>query len=376
MIICSKNVLIEGEFIPASIVVENGIISKIREYGLGYDFGELKIAPGLVDLHSDALEKEIEPRPGAFFNPKFSMINLDKKFAALGITTIYHAISFEENVKKSRNIDNAVEQIELLNEINNKELLTDNLVHMRFEICHTEAIEKIKKIIDEKKSSMLSIMDHTPGQGQFKTFEMYMNYYKKHHGMSEEDINLKIKQQNNKDLNQIYELVQYAVKNGVTTLSHDDDKIEKLQILKKLGIEISEFPLSLEIAKYCIENGLITGMGAPNIVRGGSQSGNVSAMLLVKNSVCSYLCSDYHPSSMLQSVYIISQNTGRNLGSCFDMITKTPAKYAKLNDRGEIKVGLKADLIVIDDHEIPNVVMTIKDGKMIFSTLNLLEKSA
>ncbi|CAD7289337.1 alpha-D-ribose 1-methylphosphonate 5-triphosphate diphosphatase [Campylobacter suis] len=376
MIICSKNVLIDKEFRPASIEIKDGKISQIKEYGLGYDFGEFKITPGIVDLHSDALEKEIEPRPGASFNPKFAIINLDKKIIMSGITTIYHAISFEENSQKSRNIKNAIEQVNILHDINKKQLLSDNLIHIRFEICHTDAIEPIKKIIDDKKASMLSIMDHTPGQGQFKTLESFMSYYRKHHGMSDEDINFIVEKKQNRDLGKIYELIKYATKNGIATLSHDDDGIEKLAVLNALGIEISEFPLSLEVARYCIKSGLKTGMGAPNIVRGGSQSGNVSAMLLVENEVCSYLCSDYHPSSMLQSVYIIAKHTKRPLAQCFELITKTPAMCAGLNDRGEIKEGLRADLLVIDDKEIPNVLMSIKDGKMVFSTLNLLGKTA
>lgn len=143
----------------------------------------------------------------------------------------------------------------------------------------------------------------------------------------------------------------------------------KLDGLLNLGVQISEFPLSLEVAKYAVSKAIATGMGAPNIVRGGSQGGNIAAIDLVKEGVCKYLCSDYHPTSMLQAVYKMKQDANLDLAKGFSMITSTPAKYANLEDRGEIKEGKRADIIVIDDSYIPKVILTIKDGESIYNAI-------
>ena len=165
----------------------------------------------------------------------------------------------------------------------------------------------------------------------------------------------------------INELISFVREKNITLLSHDDDCVEKLDSLLKLGVKISEFPLSLEVAKYAVDKGIATGMGAPNIVRGGSQSGNIAAIDLVKEGVCKYLCSDYHPTSMLQAIYRMEKDANLDLAKGFSMITSTPAKYANLEDRGEIKEGKKADIIVIDDSNIPKVILTIKDGESIYN---------
>lgn len=371
-VIRSKNILIDGKFIAADIAIKSGKIVKIheyKEYDVAVDFGELRIIPGIIDLHSDAIEKEIEPRHGATFPIELCISELDKKLAMAGITTMFHAVGFEDNPKKNRSIQKARDQIEEIYNANKHFLSIDNLIHVRFEIGDWESADVIMELMDKNMVNLFSIMDHSPGQGQFKTVELFKSYYENNHGLSKDEVAKMIQKRENKNQNAIEKVLECAKKHNLTILSHDDDSIQKLDKLLEMGIRVSEFPLSLEVAKYAKQKGIQTGMGAPNIVRGGSQSGNISAISLVKEGVCGYLCSDYHPASMLQSVYKMNKDINYPLEKGFEMITSVPASCANLNDRGEIKEGKNADLVVIDESKIPKVVLTIKDGETIYSGL-------
>ncbi|AXH14976.1 alpha-D-ribose 1-methylphosphonate 5-triphosphate diphosphatase [Malaciobacter mytili] len=371
-ILRSSKVLINEEFIPADIVIEGEFIKRVDKYGINevaIDLKDKKVTPGIVDLHSDALEKEIEPRPNATFPMLLAITELDKKLSMAGVTTMFHAIGFEENPKKKRSIDLAKQQIEEIYKANKNHLGVDNLIHARFELSATDAVEPIKEVISKKMVNLVSLMDHSPGQGQFKTLESFKSYYSKYYGLNDDEVDEIANKKINKDEEKIKELINYAKKYNLTLLSHDDDCIEKLDGLLNLGVQISEFPLSLEVAKYAVSKAIATGMGAPNIVRGGSQGGNIAAIDLVKEGVCKYLCSDYHPTSMLQAVYKMKQDANLDLAKGFSMITSTPAKYANLEDRGEIKEGKRADIIVIDDSYIPKVILTIKDGESIYNAI-------
>ncbi|MGB3750117.1 MAG: alpha-D-ribose 1-methylphosphonate 5-triphosphate diphosphatase [Arcobacteraceae bacterium] len=368
----SKNVLINEEFKPADIVIKDEFIKSVDAYNshdIAIDLGERKIAPGIVDLHSDAIEKEIEPRPGATFPIELAVAELDKKLSMAGITTMFHAIGFEENPNKKRSIELAKKQIEEIYKANKRHLGVDNLIHARFELSSTEAIEPIKEVIENGMVKLVSLMDHSPGQGQFKSLESFQTYYSSYYGLNKGEVQKIVDKKMSKDEDKINDLIACAKKHNLTLLSHDDDCIEKLDGLLGLGVQISEFPLDLEVAKYAVSKGIATGMGAPNIVRGGSQSGNISAIDLVKEGVCKYLCSDYHPTSMLQSVYRMKKDANLEIAKGFSMITSTPAKYANLEDRGMIKAGKKADIIVIEDDNIPKVVWTIKDGESIYNAI-------
>lgn len=369
-ILRSKNVLINEEFTPADVVIKGEFIIRIDEYGtneVAVDLGDKKIAPGIVDLHSDAIEKEIEPRHGATFPVELAVAELDKKLSMAGVTTMFHAIGFEENPKKKRSIDLAISQIEEINKANDKHLGVDNYVHARYELSCDEAVEPIKDIISKGMVKMLSLMDHSPGQGQFKSLESFKTFYGNYYNLDDKELDEVVEKKLNKNEEKINDLISHAKEHNLTLLSHDDDCIEKLDGLLDLGVQLSEFPLDLEVAKYAVSKGIATGMGAPNIVRGGSQSGNIAAIELVREGVCKYLCSDYHPTSMLQAVYRMKKDANLDLAKGFSMITSTPAAYANLKDRGEIEEGKRADIIVVDDTHIPKVVLTLKDGDSIYN---------
>lgn len=371
-IIRSTNVLVDGKFQGADIVIQGSIITAVEAYkslDVAIDLGERRIVPGFVDLHSDAIEKEIEPRPGARFPTSMAVIELDKKLSMAGITTMYHAIGFnDEELQKGRGTEQSKALIEEIAEANKQHLGVDNLVHARFEITSETSLPTIKKLVVDKKVDMLSIMDHSPGQGQFKTIEAWKKYHLKTYQINDSEVDAYLEEKQSKDKVGIVEdLVAFGLSHNITVLSHDDDCEDKLNTLKVLGITFSEFPLSVEVAKKAKELGISTGMGAPNVVRGGSQSGNIAAKELVKKGVCDYLCSDYHPASMLLSPYRLKEDIKFSLEDGFAMVSSTPAKLSGLNDRGEIKEGKLADIVIIDESHFPKVVMTFKDGEIVYN---------
>ena len=371
-IIRSKNILIDGEFQPADIVIQNEIISGVNKYksiDVAIDLGERRVVPGFVDLHSDAIEKEVEPRPGARFPVEMAVVELDKKLSMAGITTMYHAVAFnDEELHKGRGTSDAKELIEEIYKANKSHLGVDNLIHARFEITSLSSVEVIKELINAKKINMLSIMNHLVGQGQFKTLGAWKKYHLETYNLSEDDVDayMKRKEQNKKD-DKVKNLIEFALTYSLPVLSHDDDCKEKIDAFMDMGITFSEFPLSVEVAKYAKSKNLSTGMGAPNVVRGGSQSGNIAAKELIKEGVCDYLCSDYHPASMLLSPYRLKEDINFSLEDGFKLLCSTPARLAGLEDRGEIKEGKIADIVVIDESHFPKVVLTFKKGDIVFN---------
>lgn len=370
----SKRVLTEGRIIPADIVIEHDYIVEILTYGSkknGHDFGERLIVPGFVDLHSDAIEKEIEPRPGASFPLLNAMVDLDKKLAMAGITTMFHAIAFnDESLVGQRGTQTAARTIRELHRCNKINLQVDNLVHARYEITSFGSLPEIKKLLREGVVNLLSLMDHSPGQGQFRSIESWKAYHIPVYEIDEDEVDDFVRQKIKKRsscFQHMEELCSLAGDLGIRLASHDDDTRDKVDLMESLGVTIAEFPLNVDTSEYAKQKGMPTGMGAPNVVRGKSQSGNISARELVEKGLCDFLCSDYHPSSMLQAVYAMHDEMDIPLEEAFAYITSVPAKIGNLGDRGEVKQGYLADLLVIEEREVAKVVLTLKSGIPIYN---------
>jgi alpha-D-ribose 1-methylphosphonate 5-triphosphate diphosphatase len=372
-------VFTQGEIRPADLVIEHDYIVEVAPHGSCGDAFNLDgrlIAPGFVDLHSDAVEKEIEPRPGAAFPIVNALVELDKKLAMAGITTMFHAIAFnEESLVGQRGNDTAARLIEAISESNRYMLAIDNLVHARFEITSFSSVAVLKKLMEQGLVQILSFMDHSPGQGQFASLQKWKDYHVPVFDLSEETVENILAQQLDKKkicMDYLRELSDFAGRHAILLASHDDDTPAKIDLMEPLGITIAEFPLCLETARYARSRRMTTGMGAPNVVRGMSQSGNISARLLVEQGFCDFLCSDYHPSSLLQAVYSIIREMGIRPAEAFSYVSTAPAAIAGLDDRGDLAPGKMADILVIEDNLVPRVAMTIKSGKTIYSGANCL----
>lgn len=335
------------------------------------------LSPGFIDIHSDYIEHVTAPRPTALMDFDLSLREAERELLVHGVTTIYHSLSFykEEAAysKPIRKQENVKQLINKIQDTHTARHLIRHRFHARLELEFLEGADHVRDYIDSNQIDLLSFMDHTPGQGQFSDIDKYKEISKGYsQDLTDEEIEKKIKiRQALPKLSQedINELTDYALKRNIAVASHDDDSIEKIDEIKKMGISISEFPITLEVAKYAHKLGLKTVAGAPNVVLGGSHSGNLAAHEAISNKVIDILCSDYYPAALLHSVFKLHRDYGHPLHEMMNLITINPAKAVNIcGDYGSIEVGKKADLVLIQtiENDFPVITSCFVDGKHAF----------
>ncbi|MCK9989909.1 MAG: alpha-D-ribose 1-methylphosphonate 5-triphosphate diphosphatase [Rugosibacter sp.] len=337
----------------AAVLIEDGCIAAIDPVG-SQGAAEIRLSgcmlmPGMIDLHCDALEKEVEPRPGVHFPFDFACAQADMRNAAAGITTVFHALSFANAELGVRNNTTAAELARAIHAWQAHALI-DNRVHARYEITDITAPPVLHDLIAKGEVHLLSFMDHTPGQGQFKEVDAYRNYLSRTYKKDAVEIEALIADklaQGEGALERMAVLSTAARAAGIPLASHDDDRPEKIAIVKKLGIVVSEFPINLETAQTARTAGLATLLGAPNILRGKSQSGAMRALDAVIADVADCLCGDYSPAALLPAVLRLPELAGIPLHDALALVTRNPARAVGLSDRGEIAVGKRADLVAV-----------------------------
>ncbi|MFO1318458.1 MAG: alpha-D-ribose 1-methylphosphonate 5-triphosphate diphosphatase [Burkholderiales bacterium] len=337
----------------AAVLFEDGVVVAVSperadaDEVVSLDGGWL--LPGLVDLHCDALEKEIEPRPGVLFPVSFAISNADKRNAAAGVTTVYHALSFAHDELGVRNVNTAAAIARSVSTLRSM-LLVDNRVHARYEITDPAGIGALEPLVTQREIDMLSFMDHSPGQGQFKTVEAYRDYvvrtYARLPAEAERMAREKIEGRG-AARQRMEKLAALAREHDIRIASHDDDTPARVSEMAALGATISEFPVTLEAAVAAREAGLATLFGSPNILRGGSQSGSMRALQAVENDVASALCGDYSPAATLAAVFRLPDVSDLTLAEATQLGSWSAAQAAGLTDRGAIQPGLRADLIAV-----------------------------
>ncbi len=307
------------------------------------------LLPGIIDLHGDAVEKEVEPRPNAFFPLPVALDAIDRRMAAAGVTTAFHGISIAQGELGVRNADFAEQ---LANALHGFRGAIDHRVHIRYELTDAASEKRVARLIDAGVASLLSFMDHTPGQGQFKNIAAYAAYltrvYAKGEGEILELIDAKRSEAGNLTA-RMRRLAEQAIARGVTLAGHDDEGEERIAFMAALGASISEFPLDLATAKAARAAGLVTLFGAPNVLRGRSQSGAISARDAIAAGLADALCSDYAPQAMLPALAVLTGEMGFAWPKAVDLVAGAPARAVGLTDRGEIGIGKRADLIRVRD---------------------------
>jgi len=372
----ARLVLADQVLEQASLLIEDGHITAINPGAVkaaqSIDLGNRYLLPGLIDLHADALEKDIEPRPNVHFPLDYAIAQADKRNAAAGITTVFHSLSFANAELGLRNNAMAADIVRAIHAFNGKGLV-DNRVHTRYEITDPTALPVLLELLDEDSVHLLSIMDHTPGQGQFKDMRAYQDYlqksYQKTASETQAIIDDKLAQAEAAQI-RVKQLIAHAHAKNVHVASHDDDCPDKVAEIKALGVHISEFPINLETARHAIEQGMRTIMGAPNILRGKSQSGSMKAQDAIEHGVASCLCSDYAPASLLTALFVLVQRGVLNLPEAVQLVSLNPAQALGLDDRGEIAVGKRADLVCVDDvGAYPQARHTWVNGQPVYQAL-------
>jgi len=375
MLIMNARIVLADSIIDnACLLIENGNIIAINPVRMVadeiIDLQGKVLMPGMIDLHCDALEKEVEPRPGVHFPLDFACSQADKRNAAAGITTIYHALSFAHEELGVRN-NNFAAQIARAIHVWNPFGLVDNRVHCRYEITDETGLPILKKLIEDKAMHLISMMDHTPGQGQFKDMAAYSNYLTRTYKKTTDEIEVILERKLEAATGafaRMEELAYAAHAAGISVASHDDDSIERVETMNSIGADISEFPITLEAAQAAKASGMYTVFGAPNILRGKSQSGSMKAIEAIHEGVADCLCADYSPASLIVAIFKIPELSNLDLAAAIRLVTKNPAKAARLEDRGEIAVGKRADLIAIDmPAGLPQVSQVWSKGISIYS---------
>ena len=348
-------IVLPDEVIHGSVTVEAGEITDISSGGTqvtgAHDLGGDYLMPGMVELHTDNLERHIQPRPKVAWPHMSALIAHDAELAAAGITTVFDAMRVGSILSgQGADYGKYARQLatELL-EMREKDVLRiSHFLHLRAEICSETLLDELDEFGPEDRVRILSLMDHTPGQRQFRDISKLKEYVCGKHGLSDAEFEQHVDDRRSLSarLGAKHEAgaVAAAARLGAVMASHDDTTAEQARVSARLGVRLAEFPTTEEAARESRAQGLATIMGGPNLVRGGSHSGNVAASVLAEKDLLDIVSSDYIPGSLLAA--------GVMLGDLWDdmargirTVTANPARFSGLDDRGEIRLGARADLL-------------------------------
>ncbi|WP_419871794.1 alpha-D-ribose 1-methylphosphonate 5-triphosphate diphosphatase [Candidatus Pristimantibacillus sp. PTI5] len=331
------------------------------------------IMPGLIDIHCDAIEKEVQPRPGTLFPLDMALMEFERKLPVHGITTMYHSLSL--GVGLSLRGDHLLTgMVEHINDYRSKRSVIRNRIHLRYEVSHLAGMPIVKRFLNEKAIDYLSFMDHSPGQGQYREPGSFERYVMKNQGVSMDEVRVivedLIQRREQVNVEQLQELSGLAAKQGVAIASHDDDSAQKVEESIGYGVSVCEFPINLDTARHAADRGLHVCVGAPNVVRGASHDKNLKAADAIAAGAADILCSDYHPSSMLTAVFKLAEQGVAALPAAVRMASLHPAKALGAGDElGSIEQGKAADLIIVDRYEgLPWVTHTIVGGQVVYAS--------
>ena len=355
LMIRNAKIVLPEEVIDGSLSTTNGAIASVDAGSsmMGIDFENDYLIPGLVELHTDQLEGHYRPRPGVYWDPVLALQAHDAQLASSGITTVFDALRIGSDVEMPGMADHVDVLIEAVTKsVADGRLRADHKVHLRCELPAYDVVEHFERFCDLPIVRLASVMDHTPGQRQYQTIEKFRQYYKERMRFTDAEMDAFIADRHN-------EQAQYSDKHrrailkrgkaaGIAFASHDDATEAHVAQSVADGVSIAEFPTTMVAARASHEAGLAVLMGAPNIVRGGSHSGNISALELASEGLLDVVSSDYVPFALLQAAFLLPEQADNiTLPAAIAMVTRTPAKAVGLTDRGEIAIGKRADLVQV-----------------------------
>lgn len=331
--------------------IASGSVRAAGAQDLGGDY----LLPGLVEIHTDNLEKHFEPRPGAVWpSPVAAVLAHDTQVIGAGITTVLDAVcvgDYRDSGKRRRILKDSMESVATARAADL--LRADHLFHLRCEISDPGVVEMFEPYADHPLLRLVSVMDHTPGQRQWRDLESFRTFHRDKGWNDSEFADViathQVQMAQNSDVNRkaILDLCRGL---DVPLASHDDTTEEHVEQAHAEGITISEFPTALPAARLARAYGMMNVMGAPNVVRGGSHSGNISALALAEAGLLDVLSSDYVPASLLHAGFLLHQRAGMSLPDAVRTIALNPARAIGLTDRGEIATGQRADLVRVRLH--------------------------
>jgi alpha-D-ribose 1-methylphosphonate 5-triphosphate diphosphatase len=373
-ILTNAQIVLADEVVPGTLVFRDGKIAEIARgaSGSGEDMQGDFLVPGLVELHTDHLEGHYAPRPKVRWNPIASVLAHDAQVATAGITTVFDALRVgmdydaDLGIEDMRKLADAIED-----SVREDRVRADHFIHLRCEVSAPDCLEAFASFDNDDRVKLASLMDHAPGQRQFAKFEAYAMYYMGKLKMSEEAFrqycDKRIAQSQANSAPNRVAISEACRARGIVLASHDDATVAHVQEAIEQGIRVAEFPTTAEAAAASKQAGLGVLMGAPNVMRGASHSGNVSARQLAADGLLDILSSDYIPFSLIQSAFFIGEAVeGITLPQAVAMVSKNPAEAVGLTDRGIIEPGRRADLVRVrvDDH-VPVVRTVWREGRRV-----------
>lgn len=357
-----ETILGNARIVLADRVIERGWIAfadgRIAGHGEGdapggsEDAGGDLIMPGLIELHTDHLEAHYVPRPKVYWDPIAAVVSYDGQLATSGITTVLDSLRVWRE-DGAEDVDGRAGVLaEAITAARDANLLrSDHFLHLRCEIPMPDVVEEARELVGRPDVRLMSLMDHTPGQRQFRDEGKLRDYYRgKGAGMTDAELDTlfarRFDYQKRYAGTNLPAIVAMAQSHEIPLASHDDTTDENVTDAIRHRVSVAEFPTTIEAARGLHQAGIGILMGAPNVVRGGSHSGNIAAVDLAREGLLDILSSDYVPSSLLMAALQLPDRVPAiDLAAAIRTVTKTPAEAVGLSDRGEIAIGKRADLI-------------------------------
>lgn len=336
-----------------SVLVRDGLVAEVSRgpSEVGEDFEGDVLMPGVVDLHTDSLEKHYFPRPNIDWNPVSAAVTHDGCGLSVGVTTVLNSLTLGSfNASAARNTDNLKRLVDGLHQARSQGMLrADHRIHWRCETTADDLRGRLDAMADHPMTSLFSLMDHTPGQRQYRNLEKHLANWQAG-GMTEATAldrlaQVRERQARNADVNRRH-VAQVATDRRIPLASHDDESLAHVDEAADLGATVAEFPVTAEAARRARERGMVVVMGGPNLIRGGSYSGNVPAAELAQADLLDAFASDYVPRSLVECAFAMTREPfGWSLAQAVALVTAGPARAVGLDDRGEIAPGRRADLL-------------------------------
>lgn len=378
MIITNVQLVLENEVINGSIEIKDGLIRAMSDSSSqrpeAINANQSFLMPGLIELHTDNLEKYFTPRPKVNWPALSAMAAHDAQLIGSGITTVLDAIAVgdvRDGGHRQENLDKMIDTIIESGKLGLNR--AEHFVHIRCELPHSATVELAEKYLDLEQIHMVSLMDHSPGQRQFVNINKYNEYYQGKYNLSDQQMAEFEQYQRAQSLQwsgtNRKAIAKLCREKHIPLASHDDATSLHVEESHSLGMVLAEFPTTIEAAQRSHELGLKVMMGAPNVVRGGSHSGNIAAHELATLGVLDALSSDYFPSSLLDAVFKLAsdERNALDLASATRLATANPAAALNLTDRGTIKEGLRADLMLVGRKANQAVIQQVwRQGNRVF----------
>ena len=343
--------------IEGALDIEDGVIAAIRPGAVppgSTDLAGDLLIPGIVDVHTDHVETHVFPRAGVRWNCLSALMAHDAVIVAGGTTTVLDSLCVGASMKRPERRDLLVPLVAALEQGRAEGLFrADHLLHLRCEICDPDSVALIDAVIGSPAVRLVSVMDHTPGDRQSLDRELWLDRMAREMGLDPVAARAAMDELLTRSTRVGAEVRAHVLARaraaGLPLMSHDDRTVAQVDQARDEGITVTEFPTTLAAAEHARALGLAIVMGAPNLLRGGSQSGNVALRALLERDLCDVLCSDYIPRSPLDAALMIAadESLPQDLPRAIGMVTEAPARLAGLTDRGRIAAGLRADLVQV-----------------------------